>query len=73
MRARLLAALLYPLGLLVGPAPAADAAIGRWCGSGPNPVVPSRHDAESLACHTILPGERKGPRARKGAFPKASV
>ncbi|MDV3456017.1 hypothetical protein RZN05_03415 [Sphingomonas sp. HF-S4] len=60
MRARLLIALLYPLGLVVGQIPMAEASIGRWCGSGP--AAPARGDPNPLPCHAILGCDRKSGR-----------
>ena len=57
MRARLFVTSLYPLALVAGQIPTAQASIGRWCGSGP--AAPSREDPHSLPCHALLGCERK--------------
>lgn len=60
MRTRMVVAMLYPLGLVAGQIPVAEASIGRWCG--PGPATPARDDPDSLACHAILGCERKSGR-----------
>lgn len=66
MRARWLLAILYPLGLIAGHITPAQAAIGRWCGSGPGTPIPAHHDPDSVACHAILNCERKRAGRRGG-------